>query len=111
MNDFMATVADILDVSLPENSAEDSTSILKLLTGEASELPNHPSVVNHSLGGQFAIRMGKWKLIPKPRVQLFDLDADPKESKNLASAHPRICLLYTSPSPRDRQKSRMPSSA
>ena len=24
---------------------------------------------------------------------------------------PRICLLYTSPSPRDRQKSRMPSSA
>ena len=25
--------------------------------------------------------------------------------------HPRSCLLYTSPSPRDRQKSRMPSSA
>ena len=24
---------------------------------------------------------------------------------------PRDCLLYTSPSPRDRQKSRMPSSA
>ena len=24
---------------------------------------------------------------------------------------PWICLLYTSPSPRDRQKSRMPSSA
>ena len=26
-------------------------------------------------------------------------------------AHYRSCLLYTSPSPRDRQKSRMPSSA
>ena len=26
-------------------------------------------------------------------------------------AHVNICLLYTSPSPRDRQKSRMPSSA
>ena len=25
--------------------------------------------------------------------------------------HPKVCLLYTSPSPRDRQKSRMPSSA
>ena len=25
--------------------------------------------------------------------------------------HPTTCLLYTSPSPRDRQKSRMPSSA
>ena len=30
----------------------------------------------------------------------------------LGSKHPHLCcLLYTSPSPRDRQKSRMPSSA
>ena len=28
-----------------------------------------------------------------------------------AGARPEVCLLYTSPSPRDRQKSRMPSSA
>ena len=32
------------------------------------------------------------------------------EDKQMA-AMPSICLLYTSPSPRDRQKSRMPSSA
>ena len=29
----------------------------------------------------------------------------------VVSGHPLTCLLYTSPSPRDRQKSRMPSSA
>ena len=29
----------------------------------------------------------------------------------LGGTHPFTCLLYTSPSPRDRQKSRMPSSA
>ena len=29
----------------------------------------------------------------------------------LANTYHLICLLYTSPSPRDRQKSRMPSSA
>jgi hypothetical protein len=29
----------------------------------------------------------------------------------LAKARGETCLLYTSPSPRDRQKSRMPSSA
>ena len=28
-----------------------------------------------------------------------------------ASGYVTVCLLYTSPSPRDRQKSRMPSSA
>ena len=31
--------------------------------------------------------------------------------KQAALAHDIPCLLYTSPSPRDRQKSRMPSSA
>ena len=30
---------------------------------------------------------------------------------NLISSWNKSCLLYTSPSPRDRQKSRMPSSA
>ena len=33
------------------------------------------------------------------------------QSIRQASRHLRTCLLYTSPSPRDRQKSRMPSSA
>ena len=32
-------------------------------------------------------------------------------SELLEKATPITCLLYTSPSPRDRQKSRMPSSA
>ena len=95
LNDFMATVADLLDVPLSPDSGEDSTSILKLLTGEATKLPNHPSVVNHSLGGQFAIRKGRWKLVPKPRVQLFDLDADPKEERNVAAAHPEIVKEMT----------------
>ena len=30
---------------------------------------------------------------------------------NLTAENIKACLLYTSPSPRDRQKSRMPSSA
>jgi hypothetical protein len=33
------------------------------------------------------------------------------ESDSIISKDTIICLLYTSPSPRDRQKSRMPSSA
>ena len=33
------------------------------------------------------------------------------DALNRYAARGRTCLLYTSPSPRDRQKSRMPSSA
>ena len=36
---------------------------------------------------------------------------DPAEREALVEEQRKICLLYTSPSPRDRQKSRMPSSA
>ena len=35
----------------------------------------------------------------------------PTEAQTELNAYMDDCLLYTSPSPRDRQKSRMPSSA
>ena len=38
-------------------------------------------------------------------------EVEKKEQENLANTDSSSCLLYTSPSPRDRQKSRMPSSA
>ena len=34
-----------------------------------------------------------------------------EKDHSISYSHPITCLLYTSPSPRDRQKSRMPSSA
>ena len=39
------------------------------------------------------------------------LDVQVGEANIAEFANGEICLLYTSPSPRDRQKSRMPSSA
>ena len=44
------------------------------------------------------------KINPKHRVPVLVIDGEPL-TENVS------CLLYTSPSPRDRQKSRMPSSA
>ena len=42
-----------------------------------------------------------------PLIKLLNL-----QQKNAGTQTPNTpCLLYTSPSPRDRQKSRMPSSA
>ena len=36
---------------------------------------------------------------------------EPRDRSARQGLNPKTCLLYTSPSPRDRQKSRMPSSA
>ena len=62
----------------------------------------------------------KWLQLPennqleaKRLCKLVESFFTKKESLNLQEQRPlkEVCLLYTSPSPRDRQKSRMPSSA
>ncbi len=103
--DLMATVADILDVPLPPDAAEDSVSFLPALLGDAKS-PPRPAVVHHSANGSFAIREGDWKLalcpgsggwsVPRPGrddtsklplVQLFNLRSDPGEQVNVQAEH------------------------
>ena len=45
------------------------------------------------------------------RNQVSELRDKTQENPNEVYASDRGCLLYTSPSPRDRTRSRMPSSA
>ena len=57
----------------------------------------------------------KFKKVPnKAKEALYDtLDADEEFRSRVAEAatEAKVCLLYTSPSPRDKRQSRMPSSA
>lgn len=85
----MATAAALTGADLPPDSAEDSNNILPLLLG-AKRLPHHSWVVNHDYNGRFAIRNGKWKLVPGQTDQLFDLVVDQKEASNVASAYPTV---------------------
>ena len=63
--------------------------------------------------------MERLSQIDSPNTAIGANSSVAKQQGGDASAHhnatdkkqPYICLLYTSPSPRDRQKSRMPSSA
>ena len=50
--------------------------------------------------------------IPLERISHYHIDdADPEKPALTQTDPDRVCLLYTSPSPRDRTRSRMPSSA
>lgn len=64
--DFMATVAAILGLELPDNAAEDSVNILPALLGERLTAPLREATVHHSVRGKFAIRQGDWVLIDAP---------------------------------------------
>ena len=59
-----------------------------------------------SLKGQF----WKWRM-HGGAITLARMFNDLKWDPDLILVTDMLCLLYTSPSPRDRQKSRMPSSA
>ena len=49
-----------------------------------------------------------WSLCPWLLLKMFDIEF---EEIQIALYQDNTCLLYTSPSPRDRTRSRMPSSA
>lgn len=111
--DFMATCADILQVKIPGNAAEDSVSLLPIFKGQATA-PVQDAVVLHSVDGAFAIQQENWKLVlcpssggwsnPKPgskeakvlpSVQLYDMSKDMGEQTNESVKHPEIVERLT----------------
>lgn len=106
LNDVLATCAELLGEKLPANAGEDSFSALAAWTGDAKARVRD-SVVLDSANGIFAIREGDWKLIERNedlvgennkvmkknaenQNQLFNLAADPSETKNLWEEKPAI---------------------
>jgi arylsulfatase A len=108
LNDFMATMADILGCEIPDNAAEDSVSNLPIWLGETYAKPLREAIVHHSVDGSFSIRKGKWKLemcpgsggwsYPRPgeepegapKIQLYNLEEDISERKNVYDKYPEV---------------------
>lgn len=110
--DLFATLAELVGTDrLPPSSwsGRDSVTFLPALLGRRMESPR-ASLVLHSHDGNFAIRWGRWKWIegvPEPGwkksqgqnedadaiehvPQLYDLESDPSESRNLVSDYPAV---------------------
>ena len=67
-----------------------------------------PAVPLSKLPRQYQRQIVKYQTDEKPGTIIVDTNA---KHLHLVLEDGKACLLYTSPSPRDRQKSRMPSSA
>ena len=67
------------------------------------------SEVSACVGQEVAVT--DWITITQEQVNLFAQATGDHQWIHVDPERAKACLLYTSPSPRDRQKSRMPSSA
>ncbi|WP_372721237.1 arylsulfatase, partial [Novipirellula sp.] len=123
LTDVMATIAEIVDTPLPNDAAEDSFSMLPVMLAAAPQDPIRPYLLQQGFGGRkyLAIRRGRWKYLahkgsggnnydshfqlkeyqlpdtaPDAPGQLFDLEADPGETRNLSASHPEIVEALSS---------------
>ena len=98
-------------------------SIVQMLTGEGKTLVGAMAAAGYALQGRrvhlvsvndyLAVRDAAWM---KPLFDLLGVEAGAisgtqTEDERRAAYRSEVCLLYTSPSPRDATLSRMPSSA
>jgi len=106
--DLYASLAALTGTAVPEGAARDSENVLGALLGEPGA-KGRTELVQQDNGssGNFGFRSGKWKLVRHdkgkarnvvvekllettdvPRLQLFDLAADPGETRDLSAKEP-----------------------
>ncbi|MEX0684607.1 MAG: arylsulfatase [Balneolales bacterium] len=105
LTDVFSTIAELTGHSMDDAEAGDSFSFLPVIYGE-TDRPIRKSMVHHSSRGMYSIRRDGWKLIDglgsggftepyfiEPQEdgisgQLFRVESDKLESKNLFLQHP-----------------------
>ena len=112
-SDIFATALDIVGVDLPTDRVIDGVSMVPALSGQPLErkIPLFWRTHVSPPDNRVAMRIGDWKLIANDEMnkfQLYKISEDWKEEHDLVEKMPqktaemKTCLLYTSPSPRDR---------
>lgn len=98
--DYLPTLCALAGVDINSNEF-DGENTLDAWLGKAVHARSKPLLWKASApGAQAAIRDGKWKLFHPIRknagdFELYDIDSDPMESKNVAADHPKVAAELT----------------
>jgi N-acetylgalactosamine-6-sulfatase len=96
--DWMPTLCAIAGIKeIPERLDGEDVSDIWLGVDRARSKPLYWRA--SSAGAASAMREGKWKLHlgsrKRPKIELYDLSADPSESQNVAEEHPDVVARMT----------------
>jgi arylsulfatase A-like enzyme/Flp pilus assembly protein TadD len=99
--DLVPTVLDLLAVPSPPGGRFTGRSLARTLGGETlGEQPAYGEsllpLLHYGWSGLRTLREGRWKYIHAPRPELYDLQGDPGELKNLADAEPAKAEAFRS---------------
>jgi len=99
--DFAPTLLELAGLPVPQQF--EGTSLAPLARGDAgAPVPERVYMESgYRAAAQRTVRDGRWKLVEVPdprdrldltgaRLELYDLEADPRELANVASAHPQV---------------------
>jgi arylsulfatase A len=96
--DILPTFCELAGVMAPENI--DGISMLPALKGKKQKTHEYLYWEFTEKGGKQAIRMGKWKAVrlnvledQAADIELYDLDQDLEETRNIAAEHPEIIRI------------------
>ena len=108
LTDLMPTVAAAGGIELPAGSAPDGRDLMPLLRGTPDRPSEDRVIVHHTNDGSYAVRHGRYKAIfstgsggfsepvgheawpPDGHGQLYDLENDPGEKRNLWADQPLV---------------------
>lgn len=112
--DILPTLAELTDAELPLKTI-DGKNVWKVLTGESKESPQEAYFFYYRVNELFGVRYGKWKLyfpheyrtmngqepgkdglpgnykmVQLEEIELYDLENDRSETKNVAEENPEV---------------------
>lgn len=99
--DVLPTLADLCGISVPDTFDEDGLSLKPLLDGSGEKLERSHHVVQYH-GGAYGNAMppgplaysvvmnDRWRLVNSDGEFLFDIESDPAQQNNIASAYPEV---------------------
>ncbi|MEA3226271.1 MAG: sulfatase-like hydrolase/transferase, partial [Planctomycetota bacterium] len=88
--DVMSTVCAAAGVKLPDDRVYDGRDMLPAILGRTKK-PLHEALFWYDGTNQWAVRVGKWKLLSRSGSQeLYDLESDISERNNLREQNPEV---------------------